>query len=123
MEFVSGSIFVRPMGTDGKGLTAGEVVGGHTHFFDHTSIFFNGRWHVKKWEPDGSLRHDFHREGPFFLLIEAQARHEFRYLGPGTGIAWCVYSHRTAQGEVSVEETGWMPAYEADTPAEVPGGA
>jgi hypothetical protein len=30
-----------------EGLEPGTVVGGHTHNFDHTSIFFGGRWRVK----------------------------------------------------------------------------
>ena len=71
VEFVSGSIMIRVMG-DGEGLKKGEIVGGHTHAFDHTSIFFCGNWHVKKWEPDGTLSHDFEREGPFHVLIEAK---------------------------------------------------
>ena len=49
VEFVSGSIMIRVMG-DGEGLKKGDVVGGHTHAFDHTSIFFCGNWHVKKWD-------------------------------------------------------------------------
>lgn len=114
MEFVSGSIFVRVMGEDGKGLKPGEVVGGHTHRFDHTTICFCGDWHVRKWNPDGTLAHDFERAGPFHLLIEAEARHEFTFLGgANVGWAYCLYSHRTPQGEVSLVETGWPAAYEA----------
>lgn len=112
-----------------EGLEPGAIIGGHTHNFDHTSIFFGGRWHVKKWSrlvgddgepatlPDGSEAwvimpgHEFEREGPFHLLIEAGAKHEFTFLGPGLGRAWCVYSHRTPQGEVSEHFTGWMKAY------------
>jgi hypothetical protein len=126
MEWVSGNVFIRPMG-DREGLKPGQVVTGHVHNFDHTSIFFCGRWRVRKWVPvvreDGSLVDpdgangewamlvDFEREGPFHLLIEAHARHEFTFLGPGVGKAWCVYSHRTPQGEVSEHYTGWWEAY------------
>lgn len=117
MEYVSGSIFIRPMGEGGLGLKPGEKVGGHTHAFDHTSIFFCGDWHVKKWEPDGTLSHDFEREGPFHVLIEADCRHEFTFLGGAPlGHAYCVYSHRTPQGEVSIVETGWQDAYAATSP-------
>ena len=114
VEFVSGSIMIRVMGEGGEGLKKGDVVGGHTHAFDHTSIFFCGKWHVRKWTPEGALEHDFEREGPFHLLIEAEARHAFTFLG-GAPIGWayCVYSHRTPQGEVSLVETGWTKAYEA----------
>jgi hypothetical protein len=131
MEWISGNVFIRPMG-DREGLKPGQVVAGHTHNFDHTSIFFCGRWRVRKWVPvvreDGSpvapddangganggewaMLVDFERDGPFHLLIEAHARHEFTFLGPGVGKAWCVYSHRTPQGEVSEHYTGWWDAY------------
>lgn len=98
------------MGEDGNGLKPGEVIEGHAHHFDHTSIFFCGRWRIHKKAEDGT-QWDFEREGPFHVLIEANAVHEFTFLGPGIGHAWCVYSHRTPQGEVSVKETGWYEAY------------
>ena len=126
MEWVSGNVFIRPMGGR-DGLRPGEVVTGHTHNFDHTTIFFCGRWRVRKWVPvvreDGSPIEgqwaqlvDVMREGPFHLLIEGHARHEFTFLGPegvnDVGRAWCVYSHRTPQGEVSEHYTGWWDAYQ-----------
>jgi hypothetical protein len=114
MEWVSGSIFIRPMGEDGKGLKPGEVVGGHTHHFDHTTVCFCGAWRVQKWTPSGELAFDFTRAGPFHVLIEAEARHKFTFLGGAdVGHAWCIYSHRTPQGEVSTVETGWPTAFEA----------
>jgi hypothetical protein len=128
MEWVSGNIFIRPMG-DEQGLQPGDVIAGHTHGFDHTTIFFCGRWRVRRWQPivdedgvhrtlsDGRdaflLTDDFERDGPFHLLIAANSRHEFTFLGPAdvVGRAWCVYSHRTPQGEVAVDFTGWHGAY------------
>lgn len=112
VEFVSGNVFIRVMG-EGKGLKPGEKVGGHLHRFDHTSIFFCGNWHVTKWEPGGAVAFDFEREGPFHVLIEKDCKHEFVFLGGAeVGWAYCVYSHRTPQGEVSIEQTGWYPAYD-----------
>lgn len=121
MEWISGNIFIRPLG----GIVAFEqnkICAGHTHNFDHTSIFFNGKWRVRKWQPvvneDGSPTGGWvqsvmiEREGPFHLLIEANAKHEFTYLSEGIGKAWCVYSHRTPQGDVVQEYTGWQKAYE-----------
>ncbi len=114
MEFVLDSIFVRTMGEDGHGLKPGEVIDGHTHLFDHTSIFFCGNWHIKKWTPEGKLAYDFEREGPFFVLIEADSKHEFTFLGGAPiGYAYCVFSHRESTGEVSHKYTGWLPAYAA----------
>jgi hypothetical protein len=113
VEWISGSIYIRPMGEAGKGLKPGETVGGHAHNFDHTTICFCGDWQVKKWASGGELALNFTRAGPFHLLIEADCRHEFTFLGGAeVGHAWCVYSHRTPQGEVSLVETGWYPAYD-----------
>ncbi len=109
-DFISGSIFIRKMGAP-VGLAPGSLVRGHTHNFDHTSIFFTGRWHAKKWL-HSQLIEDVEFEAPYYLLIEAHCRHEFKFLGGAErGYAWCVYSHRTPQGEVSIECTGWNPAY------------
>jgi hypothetical protein len=109
-EFVSGSIFVRQM----MPFKPGDIIEGHKHYFDHTSIFFNGRWRVKKWSPDDTLIKDVEVDGPCYLLIEAHCKHEFEYLdGDDDGIAWCVYSHRTPQGEVAIESNGWEHAYDA----------
>jgi hypothetical protein len=36
--------------------------------------------------------------------------HEITSTAPGT-ICWCVYSHRTPQGEVVEQYTGWEDAY------------
>jgi hypothetical protein len=113
MEWVSGNIFIRSMGGD-TGLNPGDIVGGHTHSFDHTTILFCGRWQVKKWL-NNIVVFDFEKDGPFHVLIEANARHQFKFLGPGVGHAWCIYSHRTPQGEISQVETGWYEAYAASS--------
>ena len=149
MEWISGNVFIRPMG--GRlGLRPGEVLAGHTHNFDHTTICFAGQWRVRKWVPmvrdDGSPIAgewaqiiDLQRDGPFHVLIEAGARHEFTFLGAAVpawmeryiaklppaealafreeysravGRAWCVYSHRNPQGDVVEHNTGWDEAYQ-----------
>jgi hypothetical protein len=113
-EWVSGNVYIRSMGEGGQGLKPGEIVGGHKHNFDHTTICFCGRWQVQKWASDDRLVHEFTREGPFHVLIEKDCRHAFTFLG-GAPIGWayCVYSHRTPQGEISLVETGWPDAFEA----------
>lgn len=153
MEYNSGSIRFRRM--EGlEGFKAGYVVEGHTHNFDHTTILFSGRWRARKWIPavheDGSsvldnegqpvwmLIQDIERDGPWSLLIEAKAKHEFTFIGfpvpewmetflaklspddaaefreqhnKTLGKGWCVYSHRTPQGDISETDTGWHQAY------------
>jgi hypothetical protein len=45
-----------------------------------------------------------------FVLIEADKMHTLTLLeGPGTYA--CIYSHRTHDGDVTPEYTGWHPAY------------
>lgn len=153
METICGNIFIRQMGGT-EGLEPGHRIDGHTHNFDHTSIFFTGTWRVRRWlpavdaaghqltMPDGAdawvMMDDMQREAPFHILIVANCRHEFTYLGhtlpdwmerhiaglpeqaaaafradhaKSLGRAWCVYSHRTPQGDVSQANTGWNAAH------------
>ena len=95
MEYTLGNIRVRPM--TGPGVNPGWVMKGHTHNFDHISIFFIGRWRAKRWKPalnsdgvqlrmaDGELAwvelEDIVREAPFWLLIEKDCRHRFEFIG------------------------------------------
>lgn len=111
-EWVSGSIFIRPM----RMLAKGESIEGHTHNFDHTTIIFRGAVTIKGEKPDGSVkegvfkspRPDWH--GPSHALINAEVRHTITAMEDGT-IAWCVYSHRDPQGEVWQQYNGWQDAY------------
>jgi hypothetical protein len=152
MEHAFGNIYVRRM-EDRAGFQPGHVIEGHAHNFDHLTIIFSGRWRARKWLPavnsdgesvtvDGEpvwlLVQDIERDGPWHLLIEAKAKHEFTFLGnpvpswmesylenmpteqadkfreeynKSTGKGWCVYSHRTPQGDISQSATGWHAAY------------
>lgn len=102
-EWVSGNIFVR----ENPGLK-GEVVEGHTHRFDHTTIIFIGSILVKRTTPDGQISEQVFR-APSHLLIKAEDLHDITFLEDG--IFWCVYAHRDPQGRVSQEWTGWYEAY------------
>lgn len=145
MEYISGNVFIRRM-EGATGFAPGAVISGHAHNFDHTSILFSGRWRVRKWKrgiaDDGTevwvTEHDFERDGPFSLLIEAAAKHEFTFINwpvpawmepflaklspedatvfraqheKSLGHGWCIYSHRTPQGDISEVDTGWHHAY------------
>ena len=150
MDFISGNIFIREKAFQDPG----SKVPGHCHNFDHTTIFFGGTWRVKKWkrvvhadgtdmvgndgEPLWVMMKDITFDAPYWLLIEADSRHEFEFLGtevPGwmeSFLAklspedaaefrrrhnltqqrnWCIYSHRTPQGDIVQDYTGWDPAY------------
>lgn len=105
VELVSGNVFIRKNG----GLKKGDVCGGHTHNFDHTTIVFTGAVHVKALTPDGRvIEQDF--AAPSHFLVKAEVRHEITALEDGTEF-WCVYSHRTPQGEVILDHIGWSEAY------------
>lgn len=105
IEQVSGNLFMRKH----CAVDAGKVIEGHKHNFDHTTILFKGRVAVKATTPDGRL---IEREfvAPTHFLIKAEVTHQITSLEDDTEY-WCVYSHRTAQGEVSQEFTGWGDGY------------
>lgn len=101
MEWISGNIFIRP----NKFEKAGQKMEGHRHNFDHTTIFFTGRFHVKATLPSGRvIERDF--DAPTHCLIRADVLHEITALTDGAEL-WCVYSHRTPQGDITQEYTGW----------------
>lgn len=153
MDHARGNIFIRKM-EQKEGFKADTLVETHTHNFDHVSVLFSGRWHARKWlpavtetgepvldaggQPQWLLVLDIERDGPWDLLIEAKARHSFRYLGmpvpawmepflallppdkaqefrelhnKSLGHGWCMYSHRSPQGDVTEYGTGWLEAY------------
>lgn len=105
MEWVSGNIFIRPM----KFEKAGNKVDGHKHNFDHTTVVFKGGVHVKAKLPGGQvIERDF--MAPSHFLVKAEVEHEITALVDDSE-AWCVYSHRTPQGDVVQEYTGWDRAH------------
>lgn len=105
MEWISGNIFIRPNTL----ARAGEAVEGHTHNFDHTTIVFTGAVHVKAVLPNGSVvEQDF--VAPAHFLVRAHVKHEIRANMDGT-VFWCVYAHRSPQGDVTQQYSGWLEAY------------
>jgi hypothetical protein len=147
-EMASGNIFIRPINLK----TTGDIVEGHVHNFDHTTIFISGWWLIEARTPDGR---NFTRQfaSPCYLknntkarvvkyknsyiklndhdlllpdaeevkfeanfshaLIKKEVNHKLIVLDieGNSAIAWCVYSHRTAQGHVIQECDGWEEAY------------
>ena len=105
MEWISGNIFIRPAF---EHVDAGAVLKGHRHAFDHTTIVFSGAVHIKGTLPNGTvIEQDFH--APAHCLILANVEHEITALADDTTL-WCVYSHRTPQGDVTQQWTGWHRA-------------
>lgn len=106
IEWISGNIFIRPNELPKKG----DTIEGHKHDFDHTTIVYTGAVHVLAKYPDGSTREgDF--AAPAHFLVRKGIEHTITATEPNT-VFWCVYSHRTPQGEVSHENTGWQGGYQ-----------
>jgi hypothetical protein len=103
MELQSGNIFIRP-----NTLRKGEMVQGHTHNFDHTTIIFTGPVRIKATKP-GEPTWEKTFIGPAHVLIKADWMHEITALDDAE--FWCVYAHRTPQGDVVQEATGFEDAY------------
>ena len=95
-EFACGNIFIR---TKGK-LTKGQIIEGHKHNFDHTSLVLSGAIRLTKNGETTECR------APSWVLIEAGVEHQIEVLEEGT-VFWCVYAHRNPQGEIVQEYTGW----------------
>jgi hypothetical protein len=106
-ERVMGNIFVRTCDVLQK---KGGRIDGDVHNFDHVTMILRGSVHAVKKKRDGTVMVDRRIEAPACLLIEADMLHSFESLEDGT-TAWCVYAHRTPQGEVTQEYNGWLDAY------------
>lgn len=100
-EEVSGNIFIRK----NMNLQKGQVVPGHKHNFDHTTIVFTG-----------SIRVRTPREGfavfraPDHFLVKKDVMHEITALENNTEF-WCVFAHRDDHGEVVQEANGNRESY------------
>ncbi len=104
-EFAAGNIFVRPNPLP----KAGDRVLGHKHNFDHVTYIVKGAVHIRAVKPDGTvIVRDF--AAGQFCLIKAEVEHEITATTDDT-LFHCIYAHRTSQGEVVQDYTGWEPAY------------
>jgi quercetin dioxygenase-like cupin family protein len=106
MEWVSGNNFIRP----NHMKKAGDVIHGHAHNFDHTSICMRGAVRVVGNGREVVLRSPTSNDGQCHILIKAGVEHEITALEDDT-VFWCVYAHRTPQGDIVQEYTGWSDAY------------
>lgn len=110
-ELVAGNIFIRP-----NYLTKGQIINGHAHNFDHVSYCTSGSVHIEAVIPqsDGSsktlTRTLKATDSRNWILIKAGVEHKIIALEDNTKFD-CIYSHRTPQGDVVEEYTGWEAAY------------
>lgn len=105
MEWQSGNIFIRRNILE----RAGDVIDGHAHRFDHTSYVICGMVRVEAVLLDGRQIEKTFGPGDHFLVL-AGVQHKITAVTDGVMFD-CIYSHRTPQGEVVQQATGWEPAY------------
>lgn len=110
MEYaVAGSnIFIREMAL----RRAGEVVHGHAHTFAHTTYVTRGAVRIERLGPDGQVERAIEvraADGLNWALIRAGVCHRITALEDDS-MAHCIYAHRTPQGDVVQEYTGWHEA-------------
>ena len=121
MEYVSGNIFVREMAFE----KAGDSHVGHSHNFDHTTYVVRGAIKIEQLQvvvpavldADGieTTPAEFGvirtiekkaSQGHNWVLILAKAYHRLTALEDNS-MGHCIYSHRSAQGEVVQQWEGW----------------
>lgn len=100
-EWASGNIFIRPVKLKAKG----DQIHGHTHNFDHTTIILQGAVRIDTNDGRSQVF-----TSPAHCLIKKDVRHEITALVDGVEF-WCIYAHRTPQGEIVQEFTGWLEGY------------
>ena len=111
-----GNIFVRKM----YFKSVGDVMNGHKHNFDHTTIVFKGSVLVK-YVKDGehkerivaapkSGRGSPTDRGEGYFVVPKNMEHEIIALEDDTE-AWCTFAHRDDHGEVVQKFSTNMDAY------------
>lgn len=106
MEWVSGNIFIRPFFLEKEG----DYIDGHTHHFGHTMVLHYGNILVEATGPNGEQK-SIRKLGPSHLYIAPDWTHKITAESENVN-CWCMYSHRTPQGDVVQENTGWEKAYQ-----------
>lgn len=113
MPLLVGPLAVRtPIGV----MKKDDRVEGHEHNFDHVTVCLAGAIRID-YEAGGekhsteiyAASSDHPRQ--YLCNIRAGVRHSLTALVDGTQYG-CFYAHRQANGEATVEYTGWLPAYE-----------
>lgn len=104
-EFVSGNLYVRQM----RFPTAGLVVNGHAHNFDHTTYILHGALRIEALNDAGDVvRSAIKRatDDRNWVLIKAGVIHRIT-AEEDNSVGHCLYSHRDQQGEVVQAYNGW----------------
>lgn len=107
-EFIAGNVFVRQMMFD----KAGDVVAGHAHNFDHITYCVRGGLRIEQLDVTGGIVRSVEKLAgeANWVLIRAGVEHRITALVDDS-IGHCIYAHRTHQGDIVQEYSGWAPSY------------
>lgn len=83
----------------------GDVIDGHKHTFDHVTIVISGAVHVRGLLPGGKTKEGEFRAGQIITILK-DVDHLITATEDNTLIL-CVYSHRTANGEIVEHYDPW----------------
>lgn len=106
MEHKLGNIFVRPNTMS----YVGEPLGDHEHNFDHTTYVIHGEVEITARNRDREVLWVKRFKEGDYVLIKAEVSHEIIAVRVPV-LFHCIYAHRTPQGDVVQEYTGFEEAY------------
>jgi len=112
-----GNIFVRKLYFPKQG----DVMGCHTHNFDHTTIIFKGSVEMEYENEDGEVitrivsapksgKGEPTERGEGYVLVPATMEHGMTALEDDTEV-WCVFAHRDEHGDPVPDFNGRTDAY------------
>lgn len=109
-EQVMGNIMWRPTPLPKKG----DQVGDHEHTYDHVSFITAGSVRIVARDRDRNIlwEKDFAAGDPSRdrVLVKAEVSHEITALEDNS-FFYCIYAHRSPQGDVVQEYNGYETAY------------
>lgn len=116
MEHSMGNIFIRPNEVE----KAGDFIEGHKHNFDHVTLIRRGRFRIEVLEDISAAAVEggaipkvlkaVEKSAGEYVLIRAELVHRLTALEDHSAFL-CIYAHRTPQGDVVQEYTGWEHAF------------
>lgn len=106
MEHKVGNILVRPNPMPFVGMVCGD----HEHNFDHMSIVIQGEIEITARDRDRNVLWVKRFGAGEYVLVKAEVSHEIKCT-QAPALFHCIYAHRTPQGDVVQEYTGYDDAY------------
>jgi quercetin dioxygenase-like cupin family protein len=106
MEHAVGNIYVRPNPMPYVGMKCGD----HEHNFDHMTQVIVGEIDITARNRAREVLWKKRFKAGDYVLIKAEVSHEIECI-VAPALFHCIYAHRTPQGDVVQEYTGYEDAY------------